>query len=227
MQETFSQYLKRWLSHSTERGLNNPLVKMPVKRFLKLQPFEFDELSNGGSKIIGTTSDPVARNLLKNFKTRISERGEHCAYLSFGSVEIKIAATAGQEEKTALFPVCLKKASLSAAGQNIRATVSDDESWLFNPILKTHLQNFGIRVPEQVIDNVDPGGCRSVLVYPWAGPHQVGINQPYAPSALLPSNQNHACATYYINLFDANLRLRRDLGDELIQQVVLSKEFEI
>jgi hypothetical protein len=156
MPETFSQYLKRWLSHSTERGLNNPLVKMPVKRFLKLQPFEFDEISSGGSRTIGTTSEPIARNLLKNFKTRISERGEHCAYLSFGSVEIKIAGTAGQEEKTALFPICLKKASLSATGQNIRATVSDDENWLFNPVLKTHLQNFGIRVPEPLIENSDP-----------------------------------------------------------------------
>ena len=156
MPETFSQYLKRWLSHSTERGLNSPLVKMPVKRFLKLQPFEFEEISDGGSRSIGTTSDPIARNLLKNFKTRISERGEHCAYLSFGSVEIKIAGTAGQEDKTALFPVCLKKASLSATGQNIRAAVSDDENWLFNPVLKTHLQNFGIRVPEPLIEDADP-----------------------------------------------------------------------
>ena len=49
MPETFTQYLKRWLSHSTERGLNNPLVKMPVKRFRKLQDFEFDELADGGS----------------------------------------------------------------------------------------------------------------------------------------------------------------------------------
>lgn len=72
--------------------------------------------------------------------------------------------------------------------------------------------------------NVHLGGCRSVLVYPWAGPDQVGINQPYAPSALLPPNQTHTCATYYINLFDANLRLRRDLGDELIKKTILSGE---
>lgn len=157
MSETFTQYLKRWLSHSTERGLNNPLVKMPVKRFRKLQPFEFSTLVHGGSLPIGTTSDPIARNLLKNFKTRISERGEHCAYLCFGSVEMKIAAAAGQEEKTTLFPVCLKKASLSAAGgQNVRASVSDDEGWLFNPVLKTHLRNFGIALPETLTDSPDP-----------------------------------------------------------------------
>ena len=144
MPETFSQYLKRWLSHSTERGLNNPLVKMPVKRFRKLQTFEFNGLANGGSLPIGTASEPVARNLLKNFKTRISERGEHCAFLCFGSVEMKIAAAVGQEEKTSLFPVCLKKASLTAGGQNVRATVADDDGWLFNPVLKTHLRNLGI-----------------------------------------------------------------------------------
>ena len=45
MPETFSQYLKRWLSHATDRGLNNPLVKMPVKRFRKLQPFEFNGIA--------------------------------------------------------------------------------------------------------------------------------------------------------------------------------------
>ena len=153
MPETFTQYLKRWLSHSTERGLNNPLVKMPVKRFRKLQTFEFNALANGGSLPIGTASEPVARNLLKNFKTRISERGEHCAFLCFGSVEMKIAAAVGQEEKTSLFPVCLKKASLTAGGQNVRATVADDDGWLFNPVLKTHLRNLGIAVPETLAEN--------------------------------------------------------------------------
>jgi very-short-patch-repair endonuclease len=153
MPETFTQYLKRWLSHSTERGLNNPLVKMPVKRFRKLQDFEFNELAGGGSRPIGTTSDPIARNLLKNFKTRINERGEHCAFLCFGSVEMKIAAAVGQEEKTALFPVCLKKASLSASGQNVRANVADDENWILNPVLKTHLRNLGITLPDVLPDD--------------------------------------------------------------------------
>jgi very-short-patch-repair endonuclease len=148
MPETFSQYLTRWKSHSTQRGLNNPLVKMPVKRFRKLQPFEFSGLAEGGSQAIGTTSDPIARNLLKNFKTRINERGEHCAFLCFGSVEITVAGGIDQQPRSALFPVCLKKASLSSSGQNVRASVADDESWLFNPVLKTHLRNLGIPVPD-------------------------------------------------------------------------------
>jgi len=150
MPETFAQYLTRWKSHSTQRGLNNPLVKMPVKRFRKLQPFEFSNLADGGSQPIGTTSDPIARNLLKNFKTRINERGEHCAFLCFGSVEMTIAGGIDQQPRSALFPVCLKKATLSSSGQNVRASVADDESWLFNPVLKTHLRNFGITVPESL-----------------------------------------------------------------------------
>jgi hypothetical protein len=38
MPETFAQYLEKWLKHSTTQGLNNPLVKMQVKRFRLLQP---------------------------------------------------------------------------------------------------------------------------------------------------------------------------------------------
>ena len=143
----------RWKSHSTQRGLNNPLVKMPVKRFRKLQSLEFASLTDGGSMLIGTTSDPIARNLLKNFKTRINERGEHCAFLCSGSVEMTIAGGIDQQPRTALFPVCLKKASLSSSGQNVRASVADDASWLFNPVLKTHLHNLGITVPETLPEN--------------------------------------------------------------------------
>jgi very-short-patch-repair endonuclease len=156
MAETFTQYLKRWLSHSTERGLNNPLVKMPVKRFRKLQAFEFSDIADGGSLPIGTTSDPIARNLLKNFTTRIRERGERCAFLCFGSVEVTIAGGVDQQPRSALFPVCLKKASLSASGQNVRANVGDNENWVFNPVLRTHLRNLGIAVEGTLTDDPNP-----------------------------------------------------------------------
>ena len=73
---SFAEYLEKWLKQSTSQGLTNPLVKMPVKRFRFLQPDEFGSLANGGSLIIGTMSDPVARNLHKNYQTRIRERGE-------------------------------------------------------------------------------------------------------------------------------------------------------
>jgi len=72
--------------------------------------------------------------------------------------------------------------------------------------------------------NVHLGGLRSVLVYPMAGVHQVGTDQPYAQSASLPAGHRHGCAMFYINLFDANLRLRRDIGQELIQKVILKND---
>jgi 5-methylcytosine-specific restriction enzyme subunit McrC len=74
--------------------------------------------------------------------------------------------------------------------------------------------------------NVHLGGHRSVLVYPLAGANQVGTDQPYAQSASLPANHRHGCATFYINLFDANLRLRRDIGDELIQKAIFCENCE-
>src|SRR5205807_10003987 len=104
MPETFAQYLEKWLKQSTAQGLNNPLVKMPVKRFrLLLQP-EFESIARGGTMAIGTMSDPIARNLYRNFQTRIRERGERCAFICSGSVEIAIAGSSGQQ-RVALFPV--------------------------------------------------------------------------------------------------------------------------
>ena len=146
--DTFAQYLEKWLKQSTSQGLNNPLVKMPVKRFRLLQQTEFSSIANGGTFIIGTTSDPIARNLYKNYQTRIRERGEHCAFICYGAVEMTFAAAVGQPPRSALFPVCLKRASLQTSGNNIRTTVSDDEVWKFNPVLGAHLRGFGIAFPE-------------------------------------------------------------------------------
>lgn len=147
MAETFAQYLEKWLKQSTAQGLNNPLVKMPVKRFRLLQTPEFASVANGGSMIIGTMSDPIARNLYKNFQTRIRERGEHCAFICYGAVEFTIAGSVGQQPRLALFPVCLKRASLQTSGDRIRAIVSEDEIWEFNPVLKAHLRgDFGINI---------------------------------------------------------------------------------
>src|SRR5207247_2884709 len=69
---------------STAQGLNNPLVKMPVKRFRTLQELEFKAIASGGTLVIGTMSDPIARNLYKNFPKRIRERGEHCSFIHRG-----------------------------------------------------------------------------------------------------------------------------------------------
>lgn len=157
MPETFAQYLEKWLKQSTVQGLNNPLVKMPIKRFRLLQAPEFASMANGGSLIIGTMSDPIARNLYKNFQTRIRERGEHCAFICYGAVELTIAGSVGQKPRLALFPVCLKRASLKTSGDRIKAIVSKDEIWQFNPVLKAHLRgNLGIDTPTFLSEQESP-----------------------------------------------------------------------
>ena len=72
--------------------------------------------------------------------------------------------------------------------------------------------------------NLHFGGHRSVLVYPAADPHQVPTDQPYAHSKSLPPGHSHNCATFYINLFDAENRLRKDIGHELIQHAILNQD---
>src|ERR1035437_2519898 len=145
--ETFAQYLEKWLKQSTAQGLSNPLVKMPIKRFRLLQQAEFDSIAAGGSLVVGTMSEPVARNLYKNFQSRIRERGEHCAFICFGAVEMTIAGGVGQQPRAAPFPVCLKRASLQTSGDKIKAVVSDDEAWRLNPVLEAHLRGFAIMAP--------------------------------------------------------------------------------
>lgn len=151
---TFAEYLEKWLKQSTAQGLTNPLVKMPVKRFRPLQPDEFNTLANGGTLIIGTMADPISRNLHKNYQTRIRERGEHCAFVCSGSVEMIIAGATDGTQRKQLFPVCLKRASFQTSGDKIKVVVAEDEAWQFNPVLQTHLRALAIPpVPTSVADN--------------------------------------------------------------------------
>jgi hypothetical protein len=143
---TFAEYLEKWLKQSTAQGLTNPLVKMPVKRFRLLQPSEFDSLANGGALIIGTMSEPTARNLHKNYLTRIRERGEHCAFVCSGSVEMIIAGATDGKQRKQLFPVCLKRASFQTNGDKIKAIVAEDEPWQSNPVLQAHLRGLAISI---------------------------------------------------------------------------------
>ena len=144
MAETFAQYLEKWLKQSTAQGLTNPLVKMPIKRFRLLEPAEFQLIANGGSFTFGTTSDAIARNLLKNYQTNIRERGEHCAFLCSGAIEMTIVGGQGQQSRTALFPVSLKRATLQQTGDKIKVTIAKEELWRFNPVLDAHLRGMGI-----------------------------------------------------------------------------------
>jgi len=153
MPESFAQFLDKWLKQSTVQGLNNPLVKMPVKRFRSLQPVEFNSIANGGSLAVGTMSDPITRNLYKNYQTRIRERGEHCAFVCSGSVEMAIAGGVGQQPRTSLFPICLKRASLQTSGEQIKATVGEEETWKFNPVLEAHLKGMSIPISTGLANN--------------------------------------------------------------------------
>src|SRR5258708_18884653 len=150
---TFAEYLEKWLKQSTAQGLTNPLVKMPVKRFRLLQPDEISSLADGGTLTIGTMSEPIARNLHKNYQTRIRERGEHCAYVCSGSVEMIVAGATDGKQRKQLFPVCLKRASFQTSGDKIKAAVAEDEVWQFNPVLQAHLRGLSISVPASVADN--------------------------------------------------------------------------
>lgn len=112
---TFAEYLEKWLKHLTPQGLNNPLVKMPVKRFRSLNESEFENLKMNGKFLLGTMADPISRNLFKNFQTRMRERGEHSAYWTFGSIETTIASTTFQNEqaKKALLPILVRRRILN------------------------------------------------------------------------------------------------------------------
>jgi very-short-patch-repair endonuclease len=150
---TFAEYLGKWLKQSTAQGLTNPLVKMPVKRFRLLQPDEYDSVADGGTLTVGTLSDPISRNLHKNYQTRIRERGEHCAFVCSGSVEMIVAGGVDGQQRKQLFPVCLKRASFQTSGDKIKAVVAEDEAWQFNPVLRAHLRGLEISVSETIADN--------------------------------------------------------------------------
>jgi hypothetical protein len=150
MPETFATYLERWLKQSTGQALTNPLVKMPVKRFRVLTPDEFNNLANGGSLIIGTMADPIARNLYKNYQTRIRERGEHCAFICSGSVEMTVPGPVDGQTRSQLLPVCLKRASLATIGDRVKVVVTGDEPWQYNPVLEAHLRALNIAFPVAV-----------------------------------------------------------------------------
>lgn len=148
---TFSGYLEKWLQHLTPQGMNNPLVKMPIKRFRLLSATDVEHLRTKEKFLVGTVEDPISRNLYKNFQTRLRERGEHAAFWTYGSIETVIVAAAGevQQEKKALFPVFMQKVDLKSDGSKIRVELFEDEKWIINPILAAHLKKFDITLPKE------------------------------------------------------------------------------
>ena len=73
---------------------------------------------------------------------------------------------------------------------------------------------------QMYVYNLQLGGCSSVLAYPGAGRHQIVTEHPYARSESFPAHE-HTCGTYFIDLFDENNQLRKDIGAELIQKAII------
>ena len=118
---------------------------MPVKRFRVLSPSEFDSLNRGQALTVGTTSDPIARNLYKNYDEKIRERGEQTGFYTLGSVELALAGTtAGGNKRSALLPVWLRRVELRKKTERIVAEPGDEAAWTINPELSAALQPYGI-----------------------------------------------------------------------------------
>lgn len=160
--KNFSEYLEKWLQLLTPQGLNNPLVKMPIKRFRLLSAADYEYLKTNRKFQLGTMADPIARNLHKNFQTRMRERGEHAAFWTYGSIETTMVTAVGdaQQTKKALFPVLLQKVNFKSDGDRVTVELIEDETWLLNPVLAAHLKNFNIKGPK---DNVSPDSLLSSL----------------------------------------------------------------
>ena len=147
---TFAEYLDGWLKKSASRSLTNPLVKMRVERFRKLTPEEFRLLQQHRALVLGTASDPVPRNLHKNFENYRRERGEHTAFIAHGSIAMKIAGSAWgkpEERKDALLPILLRRVKLVKVNDQIKADPDEEELWDINSVLPMFLRDSNITLP--------------------------------------------------------------------------------
>ncbi len=81
---------------------------------------DLSNVRDGGTISLGTTSDPIARNLLKNHDTLIRERGERAGFVGFGIIEVPLAAGADGRSKDAILPVCLKRTFLAKSADIIK-----------------------------------------------------------------------------------------------------------
>jgi hypothetical protein len=125
-----------------------------MKTLWTLQPEEFASLKSEGSSVIGTLRNPEARDLYHDFGTRLRVSGENDAvYLCWGSVKIIVGDGLRHDPRPERLPVCLKRAALFTSGEQIKASVSEDEAWQFNPPLSALLSERGIAVPPDLAAN--------------------------------------------------------------------------
>ena len=97
--------------------------------------------------------NPQARDLYRDFGTRLRGGGEDDAILCWGSVKMMVGDGLRHDPRPAHLPVCLKRATLYTSGEQINARVSEDEAWQFNPSLEAHLRELGITVPPDLAAN--------------------------------------------------------------------------
>lgn len=67
--------------------------------------------------------------------------------------------------------------------------------------------------------NVHFGAARSILIYPASGRSRP-TEGAYRPSAMLPGDARHTCETYFAELFDEDQRLRKDIGQRIITDIL-------
>jgi len=70
--------------------------------------------------------------------------------------------------------------------------------------------------------NVHFGSHRGILLYPHASREQIPIEKRYEASAATATAFEHVCRIHYIAMFDENQRLRKDIGEQVIQQALLA-----
>jgi 5-methylcytosine-specific restriction enzyme subunit McrC len=68
--------------------------------------------------------------------------------------------------------------------------------------------------------NLHFGAGHSLLVYPRADAAQAEAQNAYARSASLPTGHRHMCGTHFIELFDAQQKLRSDIGARLLGRIM-------
>jgi len=51
--------------------------------------------------------------------------------------------------------------------------------------------------------------------------HQIVTEQPNVQLASLPTRHRHSCATFYVNLFDLENNLHKDIGQQLIDEAMI------
>lgn len=133
---TLSSYIEQVLKSADNLTLRNPLIKMPVGRFRELSAEELGQLQTKGWLHIGTTSDAISRNLHKNYRDLRDSKGEHAAFVSYGTLEAKLASNTSTIERVTLAPILLRRVVLQALpGGTIKASIIEDEEWNFNSAL--------------------------------------------------------------------------------------------